>query len=431
MKQKLIGIILFFIVLTACKKDQKNTPSIIQDNGNLSLDQVKQWHKPDTAFSVNWNDASFIHNKKGSYWMVGITGRPLFQKQKLGYRRLSFYRDSIGNIQEHTLEIIPDQLYLQRKQKVSSADFTGRIFIYNTSRHLLAGEIYQNGKQTGVIKLQAATTGSLHTASAPVVIDEDWYQYGYTDSEGNAVIVAEKVYTISGGEAEGSPGNTSDPGAAAANPTGGGTGNPTVAPSPSNLPGEDHAAVNPKELIKCFGNIPDQGATMKVTIYVQEPFPGTTFNYGPNSVGHVAIALTKSNGTSSITQIVGFYPNASGASKMHAPSKIVDNSSLDYNVNINYTVTADNFNAIANYISNPPATYDISDFNCTNFVYNASKAGGITLPDPYNTIGLSGPGGAGYAMTPAGLGNSIENLKDNPNVNTNGGTAPLGKGACN
>jgi hypothetical protein len=70
------------------------------------------------------------------------------------------------------------------------------------------------------------------------------------------------------------------------------------------------------------------------------------------------------------------------------------------------------------------------DFNCTNFVYTACKTGGITLPDPTNTVGLGGPGGVSTAMAPAGLGASIEKLKGQNNVNTNGGTTRNSKGPC-
>jgi hypothetical protein len=432
MDKKQLSLVLFLLALGACRKDTPNESLPPPAKESLSLKQVRQWYKPDTAFSVNWSEATFVPNQQGGYWMIGIPGRPLFQQQKLGYRRLSFYRDSTGSIQERILEIIPDQLYLQRRQRVSSADFTGRIFLYNRSRQLLGGHIYQDGKPTGTIKLQPTTSGDLHTASAPPIVNESWVVYGYTDSEGNAVIVAERTYTFSsGGNGTGSSfGGGGDPGPPGAAPMGGGTANPVTAPAPSNLPGENNPGINPKDLMKCFSNVPDQGATMKVTVYVQEPFPGTTFNLGPNSVGHTAIGLSKTNGSQSVTQVVGFYPNATGLSKMHAPSKIVMNNNLDYNVSITYNVTAEHFNQIANYIANPPTTYDLTEFNCTNFVYSACKTGNITLPDPYNTIGTGGPGDISTVMAPAGLGSSIEAMKGQSNVNTSGGTTPNSKGAC-
>jgi hypothetical protein len=180
----------------------------------------------------------------------------------------------------------------------------------------------------------------------------------------------------------------------------------------------------------CFSNVPDKGATMKVTVYVQEPWPGTSFNIGPNSVGHTAIGLTKTAGSTSITQVLGFYPDATGFSKLHAPSKIEENSAMEYNSSITYTVNSTQFNQIMNYIANPPAVYDLNNFNCTNFVYSACQTGGIVLPDPYNIVGLSGAGTFAQSMTPAGLGISLDAMKGKNNVNTNGGNTPIGKGPC-
>jgi hypothetical protein len=185
--------------------------------------------------------------------------------------------------------------------------------------------------------------------------------------------------------------------------------------------------------MKCFGNITDPNAKMTVTVYVQEPWPGTSFDIGPNSVGHVAIGLTKSSGSTSITQVVGFYPNATGYSKLHAPSKVVDNGGdLNYNVSISYTVSASQFNQITNYVANPPATYDLNTFNCTNFVYSACQAGGITIPDAMGVVGLNGATmSLDKAMTPAHLGGSIEDMKGQSNVNTTGGYTPNSNGPCN
>jgi hypothetical protein len=230
------------------------------------------------------------------------------------------------------------------------------------------------------------------------------------------------------GDGNGATGSAPVSGQPGLPPASGGGSSPSAPPPASNLPGENKNAVNPKDMMKCFQNLPDAGSTMKITVYVQEPWPGTTFNVGPNSVGHSAISLTKINGSQRITQTVGFYPDATGLAKVHAPSKIVDNGGdLDYNASISYTVNSADFNKIINYINNPPSTYDISDFNCTNFVVSACQAGNITLP---NAVTYSQLYQAGPVSTPATLGDSIEKMKGDPNVNTNGGTVPFSNGPC-
>jgi hypothetical protein len=198
------------------------------------------------------------------------------------------------------------------------------------------------------------------------------------------------------------------------------------------LPGESNPAVDPKALMNCFGTIPDAGATMKVTIYVQEPWPGTSFAIGPNSVGHTAIGLSKSGSGSTITQVVGFYPNATGYSKVHAPSKVVSNGGdLQYNASITYNVSAAQFSQIANYIANPPGTYDLSRFNCTDFVIGACQAGGITLPNASSVTGLNGATmSLEHSNTPGGLGGSLQNMQGQPGVSNSNGTTPNSHGPC-
>jgi hypothetical protein len=474
MKIKIISILVLIAFIISCKKDQQSlTSNATTENNNkaynLSLDQVKEWYgknvtsapivnnldatsitNADKGFSLvsllfSWDKFESVKNKKGNYWLTYLSGQPTFQKVKQGYRKLAFIRDSAGNIQPRILEIIPDAIYMQRKQKATTADFTGRVFIYDNNYHLIGGEVYGNGKLMGAIKPKASGSPISQAGNPPlkqssklqpdevsVVTDCEWYDNNYIDGEGVVTIYSELDCSTSiyGGSGSGDiggddySGSTGDDG-------GGGTSAGSPAP-PSNLPGEDGPAVDAKALMHCFGNIADANATMTVTVYVVEPWPGTSFNIGPNSVGHVAIGLTKSSGNTSITQVVGYYPNAIGLGKMHAPSKIDDNGGdLNYNVSISYNVSASQFSQIVNYITNPPTTYDVILFNCTDFVYQACDAGGIQLPNPWSEVGLSGIGGTTQAMTPAGLGNSIQNLNSAKNVNTSGGTTPNSNGPCN
>ncbi|WP_146166509.1 hypothetical protein ABZR88_21285 [Mucilaginibacter yixingensis] len=69
--------------------------------------------------------------------------------------------------------------------------------------------------------------------------------------------------------------------------------------------------------------------------------------------------------------------------------------------------------------------------NCTGYAEAACHYAGIPLPDGSATVGLAGPGGATVAQTPAGLGSSLDNMKGQSGVNTNGGTIPTTHGPCN
>ncbi len=436
MKQRTLFSTLLLLFLTACHKDKEaNLPQA--ETGTFSLNEARAGYKPIPGIKPDWDAAEFINDKSGGHWIVPIPGSLKFQNVSQGYSELSISRDTANINSTQIQDIIPDAQYLLRQRRVSRADFTGRIFIFDDQKQFLSGQIYSQGKRVGTIRPAVAGNGSLHVEYAMPVTSCEWVSNNYVDRDGNAVIFDEQVCTTTiidygstgGGDAPigiGESGGT-------APPVGGGNAPATHPPavSVSNLPGETKSAINPANFMKCFGNIPDKDAKMKVTLYVQEPFPGTTFNLGPNSVGHVAIGLSKTNGNQSITQVVGFYPNATGLDKMHAPSKVADNGGdLKYNVSISYTVNAKSFADISKYIANAPAVYDLTTFNCTNFVYQACLSGGLTIPDPINTVGLGGPGGIATAMTPAGLGNSIEKLKGQSNVNTNGGTTPISKGAC-
>ncbi|NOW95861.1 hypothetical protein [Mucilaginibacter sp. SG564] len=433
MKQQAILLAILLSLLTACRKTTTDQPIPNPVNKDFSLDAVKAWYarQPQnrSLTVINWDGAEYRENGGTTYWLTGISGQPIFQGIRQGYRRAAFYRDTTQQIREQILEIIPDGLTLQRKGNLPANQFTGRIFVYSPDNRLLHGGVYAAGKLIGLIRSRAPQdTGKLKTNL--LAVDCTWYQDAYADGDGGVTVYAEKVcnYELdggaSGGFSAGVPASTGGIG-------GGSAPNLPPAPVVSNLPGESGPAVNPKNLMLCFGSIPDQGATMTITVYVQEPFPGTSFNIGPNSVGHTAIGMTKSNGQNSVTQVFGFYPDATGLDKLHASSKIALNNALDYNVSITYTVTADNFNKIVNYVSNPPPTYDLVTFNCTSFAFYACQAGQISLPDPTTVVGLLGPGIQPHAMTPAGLGEGLDNLQDAANLNKNGGITPLSKGPCN
>jgi hypothetical protein len=436
MKHNFMIRFLLLSFCVACRKNVQDQPARPPVQENFTINTVKQWYKeqPDSLSKVpvDWNNIEYKQYGSIGYWLVGINGQPTFQRIKQGYRKAVFYQDSLKRIREQILEIIPDALTLQRKGNLPANEFTGRIFVYDQNYRLLNGLVYSGGKEIGLIRPKVPQdTGKLRTNL--LAVDCTWYQDNYVDSDGEVTVYAEKIcnYDLgtgsSGGFNAGVPTNTGGH-----NGSGGATTGPPPPPPASNLPGENNAAVNPKNLMRCFSNIPDQGATMTIAVYVQEPFPGTSFNIGPNSVGHTAIGMTKSNGQASVTQVFGFYPNASGLAKLQAPSKIVNNGGdLEYNVSITYAVTAENFNKIANYVSNPPGTYDLFGFNCTSFVFYACQAGQINLPNPTTTVGLTGPGGQERAMTPAGLGSSLDNLKNTNNLNKNGGTTPVSKGPCN
>src|SRR5690606_32720899 len=104
---------------------------------------------------------------------------------------------------------------------------------------------------------------------------------------------------------------------------------------------------------------------------------------GVNSVGHVAIGLTKTGANNqSITQVMGFYPQGANIFKDYSgPSKVVNNGSsigtMEYTIKMDFYMGNDAtaFQNILNKVNTPPATYHALTNNCVRYVYEACQAG--------------------------------------------------------
>lgn len=416
----------------------------------LTLTQIKEWYAKDSAsnvktqgansafdihrLTINWNKASEMTNAVGNWWVIALPGQPTFQDAKQGYRKLAFYRDSTAVIKTRILEVIPDAAYLHQKKVARTSTFTGHVFFYDQQYRLLGGRIFHEGKEVGAIKPGGESSNprvnSIKSSSPPkaasVVETCDWNDAYYVDAEGIVNIYTYQVCNVVNDDLLKRSDDANDNGGdGALGDGGGGGGDESSAPEIANLPQEAHDAIDPKAFMKCFSNLPDAGAKETVTVYVSEPWPGMPFNLGPNSVGHTTISLTKSSHGQTITQTIGFYPAEHKLAVTGSPSKMVDNGDMGFDVSITYNVQPFEFNAIINYLSNPASTYTLYDFNCTQFVYNACKAGKITLPDPTGNVGLFQT-----AMIPGALAASIRNAAPVSNANVDGGRVPESHGSC-
>jgi hypothetical protein len=467
--------ILTFILLafTACQKDTiKTRPTVITQSpaANITVDQARQWFETRTdsitkKYPVRWEMAKSVQSKSGNRITLKIPGAPTINKTKLGYRQLSIQRNpETQNIEGKFLEIIPDPIYWQEKQKVESKDFTGRIMEFDLNYKLQKGAIYQNGKQIGESRPstnlekqaylkdpdqlqplgtfeQQSTSSPTHGKTARAIVIEScyWYQTSYVDAEGIFTVYAERMcsysfYDDGGGYGGGGYNDSGVSGEQYGGGGGGSTSSDPGTPPPAELPMENQAKVDPKKMMGCFGNISSANAAFQVKVLVLEPQPGTSFNVGQNSFGHVAIQLTKASQDQVITQTIGFYPTGSGLDKLISKSRMIDNGGLEYTMSSSFYTDASSFQKVIDYISAPPENYHFTDFNCAGFVYQAGKAGNLPIPDPTTQIGFGGPGGAGFAMTPAGMAGALNAQKAaNPSADISkaGGRAPASKGQCN
>lgn len=131
---------------------------------------------------------------------------------------------------------------------------------------------------------------------------------------------------------------------------------------------------------------------------------------------------------------MGLYPTGTGIDKLESRGQILDNGDLKYDLGATYAVNGETFSKLIAYISGERKDYHFTDFNCASYVYQAGQAAGINIPNPITPVGISGPGGAGFADTPAGMAADLREQKfKNPAMDLNQGgrkVAPS-KGLCN
>ena len=193
--------------------------------------------------------------------------------------------------------------------------------------------------------------------------------------------------------------NYSDPNATWGGTGGGGVGNGGGLPAGGNGPGngnvnnyipdvlddnpvlidfepvENLPAIDVKAYLKCFGNIPDAGASCSVEILTDVPVdsdPTKIFNWQTGSPGHTFLQLRKTNGGQIVTQNIGFYPDQSWKTTLTpAPvnAKFADNGLHEFNASLKMSVNPEDFQHMLNEISQLSGIvkYDIDEYNCTDF----------------------------------------------------------------
>lgn len=201
-------------------------------------------------------------------------------------------------------------------------------------------------------------------------------------------------------------------------------------------------AIDLSQFFVCFGNVPDNNATTyQASLLVKVPNPAN-----PNvmwipgladGVGHTFIQLTKTSGTNSVTQIIGFYGEGGGyiaatALGFSVPSKIVDNSGHPYNAKLTASLSSSQFSYLLNELGDDAKnSYNLSSYNCTTYALDAfNTVSPVDLDPPYMSIPGQEPG-----ETPNGLFEVLQALPaSGPGWTVSISSTPLtaadGKGAC-
>ena len=158
--------------------------------------------------------------------------------------------------------------------------------------------------------------------------------------------------------------------------------------------------------------------------------PGTVIS--GMSGGHAFLTMTITNESSSVTQVMGFYPKYStkAASLANVTSAIKDDSGHEINASITLNVSESNFGDLVTYVTNhAPDNYNLTGYNCTDFALEAFNTM-LSTPIIVNQSAFN----SGH--TPSGLYLALNNLKaaNGPlagNIFLGLDTAPTGHGQCN
>jgi hypothetical protein len=194
--------------------------------------------------------------------------------------------------------------------------------------------------------------------------------------------------------------------------------------------------------LRCFTAVPDAGAQCSIEILSDIPVDGhpeDLFNWNEGSPGHSFIRLQKTDGTNSVVQFIGFYPDLAWKSLSTAPvvSKFVDNGGHEFNASLKMNLTATQLQAVINEIARRRNDkYDIDEYNCTDWalaIFNLQRANKLTIAK------YSLPGGQTRSgtSTPQALYQELKSIRilggaDAPNVNIPGvkGYVASSKGPC-
>ncbi|TYP98808.1 hypothetical protein C7447_102123 [Tenacibaculum adriaticum] len=187
--------------------------------------------------------------------------------------------------------------------------------------------------------------------------------------------------------------------------------------------GPDTPINDVNDFLDCFDSA--QGATL--TVYVNEPNPGSGDTHNGTFVGHTFVSIQQGNNVSTF----GYYPvsNYIYPSINNSSSAVLgdDGSGNEtFSANISTTVTGNQLQQILDASINFNATYHLDTYNCTDFAIELGNLAGMNLPESNGNW----PGGGG--SNPGTLGQHIRNLNTANNISTNttGGNAPATNKGC-
>jgi len=197
----------------------------------------------------------------------------------------------------------------------------------------------------------------------------------------------------------------------------------------------ENPAIDIEAYLRCFGSIPDAGATCSIEIFADIPVdkdPNKLLDISTASPGHTYIQIKKTNGAQSVMQNIGFYPKSGWKTALTpAPveGKFADNGGHEFNASFLMNLSPAQLQSVLIRIQNLSRfiKYDIDEYNCTDFaldLFNEARVDKLDIP-LYDIPGSITGGGT---RTPQGLFNKLKSMQQSGSAEASNITVPGYKG---
>lgn len=455
--------------LPSCQKElQSPSPAVDSTVFWQSLKiQLQHELNSDVFRSIDWSKASrtAIDSQGVAGWLVQL---PLPAQQELSIRSSSVHFNKVTILLRTNLQAKLQQTRLvyftNDYSNVKVEDKTGQLLFsskivdgYVEAWHTDSSVLQRSMPAPDWVTLPEVIVTGSYPPSGSNFSFHTWISFPYfsdnLDGPLNDWNYSESSYLVGGGGGGGgsssgyynpSPWDNNNASQAAGENTGGGG---TIVPIEVSFGDMDEdEAIDLAEYLKCFESIPDQNARCVMTLYTDIPIngnPNEFFDWGNGSPGHAFIGLSKSNGGQTAQQFFGFYPQSGFKSVFTGDpvrSKVVDNSSHEYNGSIQLKLTPAQLRDVINRsLELAQKKYDIDDYNCTDFaldIFNWPQLFRDHLVVPLFKVPGSSQDPRPNSRTPHGIYIKLNELKNNNDplagqiqipVNT---SAATGSGPC-
>ena len=438
MKKILFVSIVAAMIFSACKKQP--VEAVIYNSVPPAYLSVVQKYVRQHVSAIDYDNIDFDLyrvSKQKAQWYVRV---PLKNKT-VATDFVLLQTDSLGNTTDGKIIHLEKTVTVKTDNVKATSDpinYTGVIDIASLDRKAVIRSAITKGYieawHPKLFNASQNATSSYKAESFPVPYDElpEVVVVAYIPSATSDTGLSWSDYMMlesmfsGGGGGSGSAGGAGDPGNGGSfgydegygvyTPVNYGTGTNSPATPPHIDPNVtlsfdesfSRPAIDLSAWMKCFTDIPDAGASCSFTLLGDLPVDGhpeVGLNIWNGNTGHCFLQLNKTNGSLSVTQVIGFTAQSAGKSIINpdafVPGKIIDNAGHKYNCSITMYLSPYGLNTVIDKIkalSDMP--YSIVNYDCLDFGLNVINAVRPTNPlmiskqydpnDPFSNI-ATGP----------------------------------------